>query len=59
MDKEHTQKIRIQHQPFLGMGWGGAWLFAIGFLHLSFWKGVLAILLWPYYLGAHFSVLAR
>jgi hypothetical protein len=36
-----------------------AWLFTIGFLHLSFWRGVLAIVLWPYDLGAHFSVLAR
>jgi len=26
---------------------------------LTFWKGVLAILLWPYYLGAHFSSLLR
>jgi len=23
------------------------------------WKGVLAIVLWPYYLGANFSSLAR
>ena len=39
----------------MGMVWFAAWLFTIGFLHLSFWKGVLAILLWPYYLGLHFS----
>jgi uncharacterized membrane protein len=32
-------------------------LFTIGFLHLTFWKGVLAIVLWPYYLGVHFSLL--
>jgi hypothetical protein len=25
----------------------------------QFWRGVLAIMLWPYYLGAHFSFLAR
>jgi hypothetical protein len=35
--------------------WGIGWLFTIGFLHLSFWKGVLAILIWPYYLGAFFG----
>jgi hypothetical protein len=34
------------------MLWLGAWLFVIGLLQLSFWKGVLAIVLWPYYLGA-------
>jgi hypothetical protein len=33
--------------------WG--WLFTIGYLHLTFWQGVLAIILWPVYLGWHFS----
>jgi hypothetical protein len=59
MEKENTPKIRIEHHPFLGLGWGGAWLFTIGFLHLGFWKAVLAIVLWPYYIGLNFSSLAR
>jgi hypothetical protein len=33
--------------------WG--WLFTIGYLHLTFWQGVLAIVLWPVYLGWAFS----
>ena len=37
----------------------GGWTFTIGFLHLAFWHAVLAIVLWPYYLGAHFSAVAR
>jgi hypothetical protein len=41
----------------MGSLWFAAWLFTIGFLHISFWKGVLAIVIWPYYLGAHFSFL--
>lgn len=45
MEKGNTPKIRIEHHPFLGLGWGGAWLFTIGFLHLGFWKAVLAIVL--------------
>ncbi len=53
------QKIRIEHHSFAGMVWIAAWLFTSGFLHLSFWKGVLAIVLWPYFLGGHFSALAR
>ena len=28
-----------------------AWLFTIGYLHLTFWKGVLAIVLWPVFIG--------
>jgi hypothetical protein len=54
-----TQKIRIEQHTFMGGLWAAAWLFTIGFLHLSFWRGVLAILLWPYYLGLHFSPLMR
>jgi uncharacterized membrane protein len=58
-EKERTQKIRIEHHPLLGLAWIAAWQFTIGFLHLGFWKVVFAILLWPYYLGVHFSVLAH
>jgi hypothetical protein len=48
------EKIEIQQQGFLGFAWIGGWLFTIGFAHLTFWKGVLAIVLWPYYLGVLF-----
>jgi hypothetical protein len=27
------------------------WLFTIGFLKLSFFKGLLALIVWPYYIG--------
>ena len=56
---EKVQKVRIQHHPFAGLAWFGGWLFTIGFLHLGFWKGALALLVWPYFLGVHFSALAR
>ncbi len=46
-----TQRIRIEQHSAIGMFWFAAWLFTIGFLHLSFWKGVLALLFWPYYIG--------
>lgn len=45
------EKIRIEQHSFGGALWFGAWLFTLGYLQLHFWKGVLAILLWPYYLG--------
>lgn len=41
--------------PLSGTLWFGAWLFTIGFAQLSFGKGLLALVIWPYYLG----VLAR
>ncbi len=39
----------------LGLLWIAGWLFTIGFLHLAFWKAVLAIVVWPYYLGVAVS----
>jgi len=53
------EKIKIENQSFTAFSWFAAWLFTIGFLHLSFWKGVLAILLWPYYIGMFVSALVK
>jgi hypothetical protein len=49
------KRIRIEQHSFTGGVWVAAWLFTIGFLQLTFWKGVLAIVLWPYYIGAMLS----
>ena len=53
------RKIRTEHHTFMGTVRFAGWLFTIGFLHLTFWKGVFALVVWPYYLGAHFSALAH
>lgn len=55
MEKENTTTIRVEHRHLWGLLWIASWLFTIGFLHLAFWRGVLAIVLWPYYLGVHFA----
>jgi len=52
-------RIKIEQHSALGGMWLVGWLFAIGFLHLTFWKGVLAILLWPYYIGVEIAILIR
>lgn len=49
------QKIHVEQHTFTGGAWFALWLFTIGLLHLTFWKGVVAILLWPYFLGVAFS----
>jgi hypothetical protein len=54
---KNPQKIQIHQQTFMGMAWFAAWLFTIGYLHLTFWSGVLALVLWPYYIGSHAGVL--
>lgn len=49
------EKIKVENHTF-GFGvWCIGWLFTIGYLHLSFWQGVLAVVIWPYYLGAYFG----
>jgi hypothetical protein len=50
------EKIKIEHHGLVGMVWFGAWIFTIGFLKLTFWQGVLALIIWPYYLGMFFSL---
>ena len=56
---EKMERIKVEQHTFVGGLWCAAWLFTIGYLHLGFWKGVLAIVLWAYYLGAHCSSLAH
>lgn len=49
------EKIKVENHTFPGGLWVAGWLFTIGYLALSFWKGVLAVIVWPYYLGVHFG----
>ena len=48
------QKVII-NQDFLGCVWAIGWLFTIGYLKLTFWKGVLGLFIWPFYIGQKFS----
>ncbi len=38
--------------PLGGAFWFAGWLFTIGFVNLTWWKVILGIVVWPYYLGA-------
>jgi hypothetical protein len=49
------RRIKIEQHSGVGMLWFVGWLFTIGFLELNFWTGVLAIIVWPYFLGTHFA----
>jgi len=53
------EKIKVENHSFTAFSWFTGWLFTIGFLHLPFGKGVLAILLWPYYIGLYISALVK
>ena len=51
-----SKPIKVEQHSSLGVLWFIGWLFTIGFLKLGFWKGALALLVWPYFLGVHFAV---
>ena len=38
-------------QSLSGTLWFVGWLFTIGFARLVWWKALLAIIVWPYFLG--------
>ncbi len=43
--------------PFTsGAFWFAGWLFTLGFVKLIWWKALLALVIWPYYLGSIISV---
>lgn len=44
-------RIRIEQHSAGGLLWFACWLFTVGVLQLSFWQGVVALVIWPYYLG--------
>lgn len=50
---ESGQKCSCRHEGTIcGTLWIAGWLFVVGYLHPSFWRALLALVLWPAYLGA-------
>ena len=48
----HNHRGGWRGGPMMGPLWFIGWLFSIGYLHMPFfWKGALALIIWPYYLG--------
>jgi hypothetical protein len=37
----------------IGLIWFIGWLFTIGYVNLVWWKIILGIFVWPYFLGVH------
>ena len=49
--------VHVNKHKASGSIWFLGWLFTIGFAKLSFGQGILALIIWPYYLGVIFSPL--
>ncbi len=46
-----VERIKIEQHSTGGGIWIIGWLFTIGYADLNFGRGLLALLVWPYYLG--------
>lgn len=54
-----AERIRIEQHSATGLLWFAGWLFTIGFLKLSFWKGLLGLVIWPFFVGSHIATLVK
>jgi len=52
-DDSKIIRAKTEVAGLMGPVWIIGWLFTIGYAHLPFWKAVLALVLWPYYLGSN------
>lgn len=53
MSENSKQVCKSTHPPAVGgMIWFIGWLFTIGFTGLPFWKALLGLIIWPFFLGA-------
>lgn len=50
MPKEGGKNMK-NSGSFFGAFWFAGWLFTIGFANLVWWKIILGIIIWPFYLG--------
>ena len=49
--ERHAKASTAQPPHVAGMLWFGGWLFTIGFAKLIWWKALLGLVIWPYFLG--------
>jgi hypothetical protein len=53
----YMDSVKIEQHTSTGLLWFAGWLFTWGYLQLGFWQGVLALLVWPYYLGVRIATM--
>jgi hypothetical protein len=52
MENENGKCNHTHNASLVGPVWYIGWLFTVAFVHLPFWKALLALIIWPYYLGS-------
>jgi len=43
--------VRVSNSSAAGVFWTAGWLFTIAFAKLIWWKALLALVIWPWYMG--------
>ena len=51
MGDERATVVSGQNPAGLGLFWFAGWLFTMGYLSMPWWKDLLGLVVWPYYLG--------
>ena len=51
MAQEEKHRNGARGAGLAGSFWFAGWLFTIAFAHLVWWKIILGIVVWPYFLG--------
>jgi len=55
-EEKKAKKTHGEPATLIGPIWYIGWLFTIALAKLSFWQAVLALIIWPYYLGSALAV---
>ena len=50
-EEKKERAKNVESATLLGPIWYIGWLFTVAFAKLSFWKALLALVVWPYFLG--------
>ena len=48
-----TVEVEVQPERPEESSWFSGWLFSISFAHLVWWKIILGLVVWPYFLGTY------
>ena len=51
MTQENKLRNKAAPASLGGLFWFAGWLFTIAYANLIWWKIILAVVVWPYYLG--------
>ena len=49
--KANLKNVHVSSGSLAGVVWTIGWMFTIAFAKLIWWKALLALVIWPYYLG--------